>query len=212
MRNFLGSPWIKENSTLTLETPSWPDCIPAEVPRANIFSWLMSIWSISPVTGFSSDRFAQVTAGKWASTATAHIAPPAVLAFSAAPEKLSDLMKSKFRTHWHGFRHTTLFPYEIWQREKPYDVIFPPLHHISSSLEKLVFFHMTNGSLPVNFLKFWLLFPLTGVPLGKIRKASCSFCVMMLQWDTTAPPVRPTASSAALHWSLTHSRAAGHHG
>lgn len=128
-----------------------------------------------------------------------------MLGFSAGP-KVSDLTRSKCGTPWHGFRHTSLFPYKIWQREKPRDAIFPRLHHISSSLEKLVFFHMTNGSFPVNTLKFWLVFPLTGMQVGKKRKASCSFCVMLWQWDTTVPPVCPTASSTIPHWSLTPSQ------
>lgn len=154
----------------------------------------MPIESISPVTGFGNDRNAQATRGKCASRGTAHIAPPVTLGFSAGP-KFSDLVRSKCRTCWCRFRHTSLSQCKICQRENPHNAVLSPWHHISSSLEKLVFFHMTNGSFPVDILEFWVIFPLTGMTLGKIRKASCRFCVMLWQWDTTVPPV-PTASSA----------------
>lgn len=129
------------------------------------------------------------------------IAPPVMLGFSVGPN-LSGLTRSKRGTPWHGFRHTSLFPYNIWQRERPRDAIFPPLRHISSSLKKLIFFHMANASFPVNALKFWLVFPLTGMPVGKARRPSPTICVTLGWWDPTLPPVCPTASSATPHRPL----------
>ena len=131
-----------------------------------------------------------------------HIAPPVILGFSAAPN-LSDLTRSKHGTPWHGFRHISLFPYRIWQRERLCDAVFPPLHHTRSSLEKLVFFRMANATFPVNTLKFWLVLPPTAMPVGKARRPSPSICVMLGRWDPTLPPVCPTASSATPRRPLT---------
>lgn len=61
---------------------------------------------------------------------------------------------------------------------------------------------MANASFPVNALKFWLVFPLTGMPVGKARRPSPTICVTLGWWDPTLPPVCPTASSATPHRPL----------
>lgn len=59
----------------------------------------------------------------------------------------------------------------------------------NSGLEKLVFFHVANVSFLVNDLKFQLVLPLTGMPVGKTRRASPSICVTFEHRDSTLPPV-----------------------
>ena len=155
----------------------------------------MSIWNINLITNFSRNIQIFIDRGTQALGVTVHIAPPVMLGFSTHPN-LSNLTRSKCGTPWHGFRNILLFPYKIWQRERPRHGVFLPLHRTSSSLEKLLFFHMAYDSFQVNALKFWLVLPLTVSLVGKARIASPSICMTFGWWDPTLTPLCPTASSA----------------